>query len=158
MAVFSHRVLPASEQTHLCFGAHQLRSTFLFAQIIFPTAEGKHDAMANTCTLGDAYFKAWLEVSDVPRGGEHTTLVGRRLQILVQMIHYFIFFFLAMFSWMLNPNQEKLPCLYLYQQDRQGGKQPSGFSISFPGLWQLDCIFNWLLHALLSLGRSRQHT
>lgn len=42
---------------------------FSFAQIIFPAAEGKHDAMVNTCAQGAACFKAWFGVTDIPRGG-----------------------------------------------------------------------------------------
>lgn len=42
---------------------------FSFAQIIFPAAEGKHDAMVNTCAGGAACFEAWFGVTDTPRGG-----------------------------------------------------------------------------------------
>lgn len=84
-----------------------------FAQIIFPAAEEKHDATANTCALGDACFKAWFGVSDAPREGEHTILAGSRHQVLVQMPSSFIFLFLwlHMFSQMLNPSLGKLSCL-----------------------------------------------
>ncbi|KAJ7426382.1 Protein VAC14 like protein [Willisornis vidua] len=40
----------------------------LISKIIFPTAEGKHDAVANTCAWGDACLKAWFGVSEKLRG------------------------------------------------------------------------------------------
>lgn len=64
--------LPSNKHTFVLEHIGSAGSFFFFlsfAQIIFPAAEGEHDTMVNTCAQGTACFKAWLGVTNIPRGG-----------------------------------------------------------------------------------------
>lgn len=62
--------LPSNKHTFVLEHIGSAGSLFFsFAQIVFRAAEGKHDAMVNTCARGAACLKAWFGVTDIPRGG-----------------------------------------------------------------------------------------